>query len=580
MAHCVLVAGEHWKVTTGEHNMGTNHCSMEHVGAAFDSLRAAGVPRDRIIVIAQIEERREWLRRAIATGEPRCTSAAADRQETGDEAAAEASRKIYQRKLAALEQTCGGIIREGGADYDSEAVNPETVFNVLTGALNNEPCQESGPIVPRDCQGIALMIYSHGCSHETAPIDSEYYRHLLTTTLCDVCGKPHPPADASATQPDHEHVSLRTNEWYVHMPHNAPSATQAVAAVNKSAVPEAVTSTVVNTSVVVQQDIVAAYEGIAHSEHPHPYSLLYWQILFRIYHRRFSAAPSVPMLVLLNSCRSGGLSKFLEQEIVDRTYGVRNWPLYVMSSSQAERDAVVGGLWTSWFTKLETLQPAADPDATTGIDLLPALDSGPTVSEYFAEVAAQYNESHTYDLTNRLMASWQVPNTQALADSGEFVTALRDECLFGGRIDYTALRQFVQKYDIRPHLHCVQCKLFSRGGSRDGPGGGLLCSSCERSWDRAEPPVPPETAHEGEAAVDQLLSAAKQAEQAIARPWAWSGAQSDFATRSLRDFLLGPLRRPKSRGEDKREVCLHFAPDAELDVGVKRRCRGGDFASA
>jgi hypothetical protein len=86
--------------------------------------------------------------------------------------------------------------------------------------------------------------------------------------------------------------------------------------------------------------MVAMYEGIAHSQHPHPYSLLYWQILFKIYHRRFSAAPGVPMLVLLNSCRSGGMSKFLEQELVDRTYGVHDWPLYVMSSSQAERDAV------------------------------------------------------------------------------------------------------------------------------------------------------------------------------------------------------------------------------------------------
>jgi len=552
MAHCVLVAGEHWKVTTGEHNMGTNHCSMEHVGTAFDSLRAVGIPRDRIIVIAQIEERREWLRRAIASGKPRCTSAAADDQEADDEATAEASRKIYRRKLAALEQFCGGIIREGGADYDAEAVNPETVFNVLTGALNNEPYPEStAPIVPRDCQGIALMIYSHGCSHETAPLDGEYYRHLLTTIPCDACGKPHPPVEASAaTQPDHEHVSLRTNEWYVHLPHNAPSAAQAAAAVNESTVPEAEVGAEVGASVAAQPEIVTAYEGIAHSEHPHPYSLLYWQILFRIYHRRFSAAPSVPMLVLLNSCRSGGLTKFLEQEVVDRTYGVHNWPLYVMSSSQAERDAVVGGLWTSWFKRIATLQPATNADVVADADVPPTLETATTVSENFAQAAVEYNNSHAYDLTNRLMASWQVPTTQALADSGEFVKALRGECLSEGCVDYTALRRFLQKHDILPRLHCVQCKLFCRGGPRDGPGGGLLCSSCERNWVRTDPPV--EATHEGEATVDQLLSAAKQAEQAVARPWAWTGARSDFGTSSLRGFLLGHPRYSQGQGQDKR----------------------------
>eukprot|EP01043_Picozoa_sp_COSAG02_P058822 COSAG02_NODE_7387_length_3038_cov_1.543042_1_plen_585_part_00 len=584
MAHCVLVAGEHWKVTTGEHNMGTNHCSMEHVGAAFDSLRAAGVPRDRIIVIAQVEERREWLRRAIASGKPRCTSAAADGQEADDETAADASRRIYRRKLAALEELCGGIIREGGADYDGDAVNPETVFNVLTGALKDEPHSQSGPIVPRDCQGIALMVYSHGCSHETAPLDGEYYRNLLTTTPCDACGKPHPPAaEASATtQLDHEHVSLCTNEWYVHLPHNAPSAAQATVAANESAE----TSAETGAATVVQPEIVAAYEGIAHSEHPHPYSLLYWQILFRIYHRRFSVAPSVPMLVLLNSCRSGGLSKFLEQELVDRIYGVHSWPLYVMSSSQAERDAVVGGLWTSWFNNLDILQPVTDAHVTTGADALPALETVPTVSGYFAQVAAEYNKGHTYDLTNRLLASWQVPTLQAGADSGEFVTALHSECLSGGCIDYTALERFMRKHDIQPHLHCVQCKHFSRGGSRDGPCEGLLCSSCERDWVRAghtNPLEQPEATHEGGAAVDQLLVAAKQAEQAIARPWAWSGARSDFGMSSLRDFLLGLRCQSQLQGQDKRKLGLMLTPDAEIDnmdMRTKRRCRAIDPASA
>lgn len=347
MAYCVLVAGEHWKLTTGEHNMGTNHCSMEHVGAAFDALRAVGVPRSRIIVIAQVEERREWLRRAIVTGLPNCVSGD---EET--EVVREASRQIYRRKLTGLEQRCGGIIREGGADYDGESVNPETIFNVLTAALDDVDTRSFGPVVPRDASGVALMIYSHGCSHETASLDGDYWRYLVTTTPCDVCGKPHPftaEHGVSAEQPDHDHVSLRTNEWYIHLPHNSPTAAAkavspeaAATAAEEDQEEDTVDAAVEEVNVGQTQHAMAAklYEGIAHSEHPHPYSLLYWQILFKIYHRRFSAAPDSPILVLLNSCRSGGMSKFLEQDLVDHTYGVHDWPLFVMSSSQAERDAV------------------------------------------------------------------------------------------------------------------------------------------------------------------------------------------------------------------------------------------------
>jgi len=349
MAYCVLVAGEHWKLTTGEHNMGTNHCSMEHVGAAFDALRVIGVPRSRIIVIAQVEERREWLRGAIVTGLPTCVSGDAEA-----ETVREASRQIYRHKLAVLEQRCGGIIREGGADYDGESVNPETIFNVLTAALDDvKPSRGPlGPVVPRDASGVALMIYSHGCSHETASLDGEYWRHLVTTTPCDVCGKPHPLTtdhEASAEHPDHDHVSLRTNEWYIHLPHNAPTAapkavsqkatTVAVAEIGQEGTVDAADETA-NMGETLHDVGAKLYEGIAHSEHPHPYSLLYWQILFKIYHRRFSVAPDSPILVLLNSCRSGGMSKFLEQDLVDRTYGVHDWPLFIMSSSQAERDAV------------------------------------------------------------------------------------------------------------------------------------------------------------------------------------------------------------------------------------------------
>jgi hypothetical protein len=240
MAYCVLVAGEHWKLTTGERNMGTNHCSLEHVGEAYDSLRENGVPRGRIIVVAQIEEARAWLRAAVTTGEPSCCSV------QGEEGR-QRSRQIYASKLSELERRCGRIIAEGGADYDGEQVNPGTVVEILTAGLPGlaaaPPVQtertEQRSNVPAGA-GILLAIYSHGCSHETAA--GGHYQRLIASVPCDVCNLPHDvtPASAAAaaaggviSQPpdgavasaqdepydhehsgyDHEHISFKTNEW-------------------------------------------------------------------------------------------------------------------------------------------------------------------------------------------------------------------------------------------------------------------------------------------------------------------------------------------------------------------------------
>ena len=615
MAYCVLVAGEHWKTVSGEHNMGTNHCSMEHVGSAFDALRAIGVRRERIIVIAQIEERREWLRKAVASGTPRCISAAvAGEVALGPEAALEASRTIYRRKLATLERYCGRLIEEGGADYDGTLVNPETVVHVLTAALGDGPPLLGGPIVPRDCAGIALMIYSHGSFHETAAHDSDYWRHLMATTPCDVCGQPHPlprppaPAEEGAAaaavaegpQPDHEHVSLRTNEWYIHMPHSAPSGGNAgsggcshEAAVSASAAAEraaAERAAAAGTEAAPPSQPAAEagearatpamYEGIAHAQHPHPYSLLYWQILFKIYHRRFTAAPSSPMLVLLNSCRSGGLTKFLQQEIVDQTYAVHDWPLYVMSSSQAERDAVVGGLWTSWFKRLADLsddrhhEGVASPiAAATSSAVAGAADS---MASFFGAVANEYNQATSYDLTNRLLASWQQPPG---TDHAGLMGALRTSLTAseGRVIDYDALEQLVKRYKLTPRLNCITCKSFGRGGSKTGAGGGLLCSCCERSWVAAgntEPPIADRGGAEADP-VSALLEVAQQAEQQIARPWAWCGTRSEVGGIPLRPFLLGdaqPAPVTAETAQDAARGCRSAAAAAGTDADAKRQC--------
>ena len=272
---------------------------------------------------------------------------------------------------------------------------------------------------------------------------------------------------------------------------------------------------------------------------------------------------------------------------------------------------VVGGLWTSWFKRLVRLSPQAATAA--GVDELggeqqqqlplpppPPAEREQGMGEYFDAVADEYSAGHTYDLTNRLLASWQVPPD---TDTDALMASLRQDCLHsGGRVDLDALERLVRDYAIRPRLTCIHCKRFSRGGSRDGgtPGGGLLCSSCERAWVQAGHTDPPAEAaagggagDESERAVAQLLAVARQAEQAIARPWAWRGTRSDVGERPLRQFLLGPgpdqiqaqpqpradCKEAEEQQQEEEQVRGVTAFAADVGAEAKRQVRKRHFLS-
>ena len=59
MAYVVLVAGEHWGVSTGKRWLG-QHCSLGHIGKAYEQMVTRLGP-ERVIVIAQLQETIEWL---------------------------------------------------------------------------------------------------------------------------------------------------------------------------------------------------------------------------------------------------------------------------------------------------------------------------------------------------------------------------------------------------------------------------------------------------------------------------------------------------------------------------------------
>lgn len=224
--------------------------------------------------------------------------------------------------------------------------------------------------------------------------------------------------------------------------------------------------------------------------------------------------------------------------MLDTRHSFCEW-IYLELVLTLRSNQVVGGLWTSWFERLERqIEPGASGEEQEQGHGHVEQEG---MAEFFEAVVDEYNAGHTYDLLNRIVSSWQVP---ANTDMDVLTQSLRQDCLTRGSVDYAALRRLILDAGIQPRLNCIHCKRFGRGGSHHGPGGGLLCSGCEKAWvqtGHTEPPtVQGATAGTRDAGViEQLMTVVRQAEQAIARPWAWCGARSAVGKHAVRHFLLG-----------------------------------------
>ena len=146
----VLVGGEayEWQGIPQKEKREFQHTSVEFIGSAYQSLRQAGVPRDRIITVVQL---RDYLDTLISGEGGALTNL------TG------IPPKWYTEQREKTQLKCQLLLEEGGASYDGEMVNPATVWSVLLG----EPIPGSeGPVVPADETGaIVFGIYSHGDCH-------------------------------------------------------------------------------------------------------------------------------------------------------------------------------------------------------------------------------------------------------------------------------------------------------------------------------------------------------------------------------------------------------------------------------
>jgi hypothetical protein len=119
----VLVAGEHHTVSK---SLG-GHASITSIGDAFNILRLR-LPRDRIIVIAQLEECRKWHDQDFEHKV----------KDVKDSKSAERQRPMWEEKKESFQKHLGGLMSDGGADYDEAMVNPDTVLRVILGEKSDK----------------------------------------------------------------------------------------------------------------------------------------------------------------------------------------------------------------------------------------------------------------------------------------------------------------------------------------------------------------------------------------------------------------------------------------------------------
>lgn len=90
------------------------HCSLTNIGQIYAHLLSV-IPRERIIVLAQLKETLQWLREASASDE------ACQRM-----AGRASLRSLMESKIHITQSACADLLARGGADYDGEDVNPST----------------------------------------------------------------------------------------------------------------------------------------------------------------------------------------------------------------------------------------------------------------------------------------------------------------------------------------------------------------------------------------------------------------------------------------------------------------------
>lgn len=344
---------------------------MPFIGEAYAALRSAGIPRSRIITIVQLQDYLDQLRRGAQRPSKEANT---DWIDNGIPVT------YYESQLQRVENSCRMLIDEGGADYDFEYVNPGTVWEVLLGEVNTHAktsqCKyskdcENRKVIPVDSkEPVFFGIYSHGDTHTaTAPPQ-----------------QPRAESEGGSTSAPAT-LDRRTTEWFAHLPNPSPrSDIFNFVATNGWQGQVLETSSEASASLPQQRR-----DALSH---------LYVTQLRLILLRLFEREPSRPVVGLLNYCLSGGGLDFLQRPMENwmqnslrqsRIFG-NDWPLFLMASSQATTDSLVGGLWSAFFSTLR--------DTTAGVSSL---------TDIFDRTCALYFQRNSYELSNEIKSIIYVP---------------------------------------------------------------------------------------------------------------------------------------------------------------------------
>lgn len=134
--------------------------------------------RDRVILVAAIEEILTKRRRAAETGFPVFSPTLSLEQ----------NKRKNREKLAEFERRWAFIRANGGADYDGTACSADTVLRILQG----NPRHPGDKVLPRDPELLGSVFFcfgGHGGSFRSTTRNSV----ALQRTRCDLCQEPHAP---------------------------------------------------------------------------------------------------------------------------------------------------------------------------------------------------------------------------------------------------------------------------------------------------------------------------------------------------------------------------------------------------
>eukprot|EP01063_Lacrimia_lanifica_P032874 TRINITY_DN56_c0_g4_i1.p1 TRINITY_DN56_c0_g4~~TRINITY_DN56_c0_g4_i1.p1 ORF type:complete len:479 (+),score=179.22 TRINITY_DN56_c0_g4_i1:168-1439(+) len=341
---------------------------FETLGAVYQQMEQR-LGRDRVIVMAGLGWVLQWLDEAAVLGHPPCLPEHLEHclefNKVTDPAKREAKREFYRERAAKVRRACAVLLRNGGADYDNDRLDPETVTNVLAG----EAMGERDRVVPKEgVRSNFVWFTTHGGYHAVSvghepneEGESKPTRIDPLDRICDVCHQPHVLTEDEAENKrryDHEHSSLRTLEWFMLFPQRAKSLAKygCVTTAGRDMTPPDFMDSTQHTKL-------------------SPLTCLYWQQVFSAISD--GCIQGRDTVLLYQFCTSGGHCKWLEDERYAAHFNVKQWPIFQMATSK-EQQYSLGGTFTMIF--LEALAAGVDRNAT--------------LREVWREAEARYWDTH------------------------------------------------------------------------------------------------------------------------------------------------------------------------------------------